>query len=219
MTPPARLLTGLVLTAVAGFVDALAFIELGGYFASFMSGNTTQLGLAMSGPDGRALQLLRGQSLFMPLLLIALFFSGAFLASFISVREQHWYSARVMLLVITLLLSTMLLSQIQGLASMPVILLAAAMGAQNAVFKPHGAARLGTTFVTGTIFNAANDLAHSLRGQAPRYRWLQHIYVWLSLVFGAACGAVLYTGTGIWSLLLPVMVLTLMLIFYRLKER
>lgn len=53
MTPPVRLLSGLVLTAIAGFIDALAFIELGGYFASFMSGNTTQLGLAMGLTGGQ----------------------------------------------------------------------------------------------------------------------------------------------------------------------
>lgn len=213
MTPPARLLSGLVLTAIAGFVDALAFIELGGYFASFMSGNTTQLGLAMSGSDNRALQLLGGQNLAMPLVLIGLFFSGAFFASFISVRETRWYSGRVIALIITLLVSAMLLNQLPQLTPLPVTLLAAAMGAQNAVFKPFGAARLGTTFVTGTIYNAANDLAKGLRGYAPRHRWLQHIYVWLSLVFGAASGAILYTAVGIWSLWVPVSILFVILLF------
>ena len=32
------------LTATAGFVDGLAFIHLGGYFVSFMSGNSTRAG-------------------------------------------------------------------------------------------------------------------------------------------------------------------------------
>ena len=35
--------TGLVLTALAGYVDALGFVRLGGLYTSFMSGNTTQL--------------------------------------------------------------------------------------------------------------------------------------------------------------------------------
>lgn len=218
MTPPVRLLSGLVLTAIAGFIDALAFIELGGYFASFMSGNTTQLGLAMSGPDGRATQLLGGQNLLMPLVLIGLFFGGAFFASFISVRETRWYSGRVVVLIVVLLLSALFLNQIPQLTPMPVALLAAAMGAQNAVFKPFGAARLGTTFVTGTIYNAANDLAKGLRGYAPRRRWLQHVYVWLSLVFGAASGAILYNLIGLWSLLLPVSVLFVILCIVRLRK-
>lgn len=217
MTPPARLLTGLLLTAVAGFVDALAFIELGGYFASFMSGNTTQLGLALSGPDSKTLTLLRGHSLFMPLYLIGLFFCGAFTASFMSAHEQRWYSARVMLMVIFLLAGVIVLAQMPGQSTIPVMLLAVAMGAQNAVFKMHGAARLGTTFVTGTIFNAASDLANGLRGLVPRHRWLQHVYVWLSLVMGAASGAVLYHFFGLSALALPLLVLLVMFGAFFLK--
>ncbi len=44
MTPARVLIPGLLLTALAGFVDAIGFVELGGFFVSFMSGNTTQLG-------------------------------------------------------------------------------------------------------------------------------------------------------------------------------
>ena len=36
------------LAALAGFVDALAYISLGGFFASFMSGNTTRLGVGLA---------------------------------------------------------------------------------------------------------------------------------------------------------------------------
>ncbi len=35
------------LAALAGFVDALAFTSLGGFFASFMSGNSTRLGVGL----------------------------------------------------------------------------------------------------------------------------------------------------------------------------
>ncbi|WOC16411.1 hypothetical protein MP213Fo_18940 [Pseudochrobactrum sp. MP213Fo] len=217
MIPPVRLLTGLVLTAVAGFIDALAFIELGGYFASFMSGNTTQLGLAMSGPEGSAAQLLRAQNLMMPLILIGMFFCGAFIAAFIRANDAHWYSGPVMVLVIILLLSVLVLNQTVDALYMPMVLLASAMGAQNAVFQPHGSARLGTTFVTGTIFNAASDLANGLRGHMPRKRWLQHVAVWMSLVCGAVSGAVLYNYIGIWSLIVPVIVLIATLVLLRLR--
>jgi len=35
------------LAALAGFVDALGFLGLGGFFVSFMSGNTTRFGVAV----------------------------------------------------------------------------------------------------------------------------------------------------------------------------
>jgi uncharacterized membrane protein YoaK (UPF0700 family) len=38
-----QLSIGLLLTGLAGYVDALGFVRLGGLYTSFMSGNTTQL--------------------------------------------------------------------------------------------------------------------------------------------------------------------------------
>src|SRR3546814_743797 len=37
-----------LLAVLAGFVDAIAYISLGGFFASFMSGNTTRLGVGLA---------------------------------------------------------------------------------------------------------------------------------------------------------------------------
>jgi len=36
------------LSALAGFVDATGFIGLGGFFVSFMSGNTTRLAVGLA---------------------------------------------------------------------------------------------------------------------------------------------------------------------------
>ena len=41
-----------------------------------------------------------------------------------------------------------------------------------------GAARLGATFVTGTLFAAGHDLARATLRQAPRWRWAQHLPMW-----------------------------------------
>ncbi len=46
------------LSAVAGFVDAVGFIHLGGYFVSFMSGNSTRAGALLA--DGSWLGVLLG---------------------------------------------------------------------------------------------------------------------------------------------------------------
>jgi len=44
------------LSAIAGFVDAVAFLELRGFFASFMSGNTTRFAVGLAGWDFLFLQ-------------------------------------------------------------------------------------------------------------------------------------------------------------------
>jgi uncharacterized membrane protein YoaK (UPF0700 family) len=37
------------LSGLAGFVDALGFLSLGGFFVSFMSGNTTRFAIELAG--------------------------------------------------------------------------------------------------------------------------------------------------------------------------
>ena len=44
----AATLTTVLLAALAGIVDALAFSGLGGFFASFMSGNSTRFGVGLA---------------------------------------------------------------------------------------------------------------------------------------------------------------------------
>jgi len=40
-----RLAIAVALAILAGYIDGIAFVYLGGYFVSFMSGNTTQSGV------------------------------------------------------------------------------------------------------------------------------------------------------------------------------
>ncbi len=49
--PRSRLAIAVLLAVLAGYIDGIAFIYLGGYFVSFMSGNTTQSGVELAGGD------------------------------------------------------------------------------------------------------------------------------------------------------------------------
>ncbi|RYE77448.1 MAG: DUF1275 domain-containing protein, partial [Hyphomicrobiales bacterium] len=75
MTPAPQLALGMILTAAAGMIDVVGFIELGGFYTSFMSGNTTQLGAGLAGLEGMAVAL--------PIGLIAMFFLGSFLGALV----------------------------------------------------------------------------------------------------------------------------------------
>ncbi|HBS07704.1 MAG TPA: hypothetical protein DEA69_02715, partial [Microbacterium sp.] len=46
-----RLAIAVALAILAGYIDGIAFVYLGGYFVSFMSGNTTQSGVELAGGD------------------------------------------------------------------------------------------------------------------------------------------------------------------------
>ena len=195
MTPARALSLGLLLTATAGFVDAIGFIALGGYYTSFMSGNTTQLGAGIAVGMGWAFVLPAG--------LVVLFFVGSYLGSLVAQSSKRWGPAATLGLVVTTIAVSIAL-HFMGFPPMQSMLpLALAAGAQNAVLQPIGAARLGATFVTGTLFAAGQDLARATAGTAPRWRWLQHLMVWAALLTGALAGAIAFGWWRTDALLVP----------------
>jgi uncharacterized membrane protein YoaK (UPF0700 family) len=198
MTPARHLFLGMVLTAAAGFIDAVGFIELGGFFVSFMSGNTTQGGAA----------LIEGSySLFgLTMALVVLFFAGSTLGAGLAFSNMRWGPAAVSGAVFLGVGLTMILVLSGVPASQAMLVLAASAGAQNAILPMRGAVRLGATFVTGTLYTAGQDLALALQGKAPRWRWLQHMAIWFGLLGGAIIGAMAYHGVGIEALYAPIAV-------------
>ncbi|MCP8882180.1 YoaK family protein [Devosia sp. XJ19-1] len=195
MTPTRHLALGTVLTASAGLIDAVGFIELGGYFTSFMSGNTTQGGAALV--DGAWPVVLLTASL------IVLFFIGSVLGALAAFSSTRWGPAAVSAAVSAGVALTLALTMNGFPPNKTMLVLAASAGAQNAILPMRGAVRLGATFVTGTLYTAGQDLALALRGAAPPQRWLQHLAVWSGLYAGAAIGALLYRFVGIYTLCLP----------------
>src|SRR6202521_5637443 len=74
------------LSALAGYVDAIGFLHLGGLFVSFMSGNSTRMGVSLA--EGHWLSAIEALGL------IALFVAGAAAGSLIvlgrGVNRQPW---------------------------------------------------------------------------------------------------------------------------------
>lgn len=194
LTPAPQLSLGLLLTAAAGMIDVVGFIELGGFYTSFMSGNTTQLGAGLAD---------LGPALALPAGLIVMFVVGSFFGSLIGGKTDRRRAMGVLALVLTGLGVTLALSGLGFSAAQAMLALAAAAGAQNAIMSPRGAVRLGATFVTGTLFAVGQDLARTVRGEAPPLRWVQHLLVWLALLVGALIGGVAYGAWHLWALALP----------------
>jgi len=55
VTDRGRIGLAVLLTAVAGWVDAVGYLELGRLFVSFMSGNSTLLAIGLAGVDRTAI--------------------------------------------------------------------------------------------------------------------------------------------------------------------
>ncbi|WP_336488184.1 YoaK family protein [Methylobacterium nigriterrae] len=191
-----QLTYGLILTALAGYVDALGFIRLGGLYTSFMSGNTTQLSVALGHQEFRHAIL--------PALLIFMFFLGAMLGGGLSVVTAPRWATPVVLafeaLVVIGALSIGVATPDLGLAS---LFMALAMGAQNAVLVQVQGFRAGTTFVTGALFSFGQKVALALSRRGPAYAWVGDGAVWLALLAGAAAGAIVYGRIGLLALVVP----------------
>jgi uncharacterized membrane protein YoaK (UPF0700 family) len=170
------------LSALAGYVDAIGFLHLGGLFVSFMSGNSTRMGVSLAQGDWPNAAAAFG--------LIALFVVGAAAGSLIvlgrGANRQPW-----LLLTEALLLAGAALCHSSGYSNAAIAAIVLAMGLENAVFQIHGGAGLGLTYVTGALVKVGQLLAAALAG-AKRWGWVPNLLLWGALVAGSACGAVAY---------------------------
>jgi uncharacterized membrane protein YoaK (UPF0700 family) len=188
--------TGLLLTGLAGYVDALGFVRLGGLYTSFMSGNTTQL--AVFGAEAQLHRML------LPAILIAAFLTGSVLGSGLAILVPARWTTPVVLAYESLLilggLALGLASPELGLAA---FFVAVAMGTQNAVLAQVQGFRAGTTFVTGALFSLGQKIAKALTRTGEPFGWIGDGLVWLSLLLGAYLGALAYEAFALYALIAP----------------
>jgi uncharacterized membrane protein YoaK (UPF0700 family) len=176
-----NLLLACALTALAGYVDGIGFLHLGGLFVSFMSGNSTRLGVSLA--EGRWSNAAQAIGL------IALFVTGAACGSLI-VRGRANRQPQVLLTEASLLAISALCYAF-GRSNAAVVAMVLAMGLENAVFQVGGGGGLGLTYITGALVKVGQFLAAALTGGA-RWGWLPHLLLWAALVAGAVCGALAY---------------------------
>jgi uncharacterized membrane protein YoaK (UPF0700 family) len=79
------------------------------------------------------------------------------------------------------------------------LLMAAAMGAENAVFTRDGEVSIGLTYVTGALVKLGQNLTQALLG-GPRWDWLPYLLLWSGLVAGAVAGAATHATLGLAAL-------------------
>jgi uncharacterized membrane protein YoaK (UPF0700 family) len=170
------------LSALAGYVDGIGFLQLGGLFVSFMSGNSTRMGVAIA--------YAHWQTAAQALGLIALFVIGAAAGSLI-VLGHGAHRQPFVLLAEALLLAAAALAYTFGQPSLAVAAIVLAMGLENAVFQIHGGAGLGLTYVTGALVKVGQLMAKALTG-GSRWAWAPNLLLWAALVAGSVLGALAY---------------------------
>ena len=172
------------LSALAGFVDAIGFIQSGGFFVSFMSGNSTRLGVGIAESAHAA---------FIAGAIIICFLGGVIGGSLLGSRFEERRPAAVLVAISAMIGLAALLLHF-GSLGYPIALLAAAMGAENAVFERDGEVRLGVTYMTGSLVRVGNGIAGAILGRGGN-GWGGYLLLWLGFVAGVVLGALSF-GSG-----------------------
>lgn len=195
-------------SAVAGYVDAVGFLTSGGFFVSFMSGNTTRLGVGLT--DGGAVAGLAAG-------LVVAFVVGVVLGASLG-RVVETYRRSAILSLVTALLATALVLHVAGAGVLAVVPLALAMGAENTVFVEDGDVRIGLTYMTGALVKLGKRLTAALWGGDP-FAWVPYLLLWAGLLAGAVIGAVAYGRFGMGALAAAVVVMGLLTVVVGAGER
>lgn len=177
------------LSALAGYVDAIGFVELGGFFVSFMSGNSTRLGVGLI-ERSRDAALAGG--------LITMFIAGVIMGSLVG-RFAKAQRRPAVLFLVAILLFNAASSAAAGAREVAIMTLALAMGAENAIFEDGGELHIGLTYMTGTLVKFGQRVAAALMG-GDRFAWAPYILLWAGLVVGAVAGAATHQWIGLASL-------------------
>ena len=185
-----RRLLAIGLAGLAGFVDAVGFLSADGYFVSFMSGNTTRLGVDLATRPDRAV---------VPALLITGFVAGVAGGAIIAARAGP-RRKRAVLGLVALLLVVAAALEAAAPGFVPLALLVTAMGALNNTFLRDGTVSVGLTYMTGALVKLGQAIAASLLGQ-PRGDGAVHAALWGGLASGAVLGALAFAhlaGAALW---------------------
>lgn len=196
--PRSRLAIAVLLAALAGYIDGIAFIYLGGYFVSFMSGNTTQSGVELAGGDLAAAGF--------GFAVIVAFVVGVMAGTAIRSpgRDRSWLlllGIAVIIAVGAALASAAPIdpNAVTGAALLAVTptaaCLALGMGAVNTIFSGSGGPSLGITYMTGALVKIGEGIVGALRG-GDRTGWLRYLALWLAIAVGAIGGATVYAVIG-----------------------
>ena len=189
-----------VLSMLAGFVDALGYLALGSLFVAFMSGNSTVLGVAMTEGLAERAGLAAG--------LVAMFVAGVMVGTWVGRPVGARRPPIVLLLVGAMLAGAAGLHRL-GLTGPCGLVAALAMGTENTVFQKNGQTGIGLTYMTGTLVRLGQRVAEAVVG-GPWNAFVPDALLWLGMVAGATLGAATYRWIGLDGLWIAVAVALVM---------
>lgn len=182
------------LSSIAGFVDTIGFMYLGGYFLSFMSGNTTRMTAAVNAGKWDVALIASG--------IMLTFLAGVATGALISrLGHRHLPRTRTREAVLLFVCAMSLLASLlvaAGIERPAVYVLSFTVGAMNSTFERDGEVSISLTYMTGTLVKMSQNFVGAFFGE-PHSHWLGHFALWASLATGALLGGWAYVEIGLKS--------------------
>lgn len=205
----AQLALAFCLALISGYLDGYGLLVLGTY-VSFMSGNTTFMGLESG----------RGQfhAAAPAALAIVVFVAGSFLGNLLThSRLRHAHRVRFGLIAVLLAITAGVERNEGWHTVLAIAMLSLAMGMMNSALPRIGAQSVSLTFVTGTLNRIGGHLASAARrepltgvpdrGDSHLHRARVEASIWVSFLAGALLSATALGHFREWALLPPVVVM------------
>lgn len=168
-----------LIAVLAGYIDAVGYLELGGYFASFMNGNMTKVAIGITNGEIDAAT---------PALIVLTFLFSVALGDIIGEKFAH-HRTRVMIALSGLVLALCWwLMHAMDNGRHTLLLLVAAMGLLSTSITGSGDRPLGLTYLTGALVRFGHALADLMRGRFEAEEWRFGL-LFSMLFIGAIAGA------------------------------
>jgi uncharacterized membrane protein YoaK (UPF0700 family) len=206
---PALLRRIAALSAIAGYVEVIGFMDVGGIYPGIMTGNTVQLGLTLAKAQWERFGTIG--------FAVGMFFIGGILSSLIK-RHLRWPPMELMLMAALLLVASAIRLYSPWRIGIELPLLAIAMAMQGETLSRFGGVSLQTIVVTNNMVKFSDALVGrylSRPGSTPSTAKIPELkevlmpgLAWLTYSIGAGAGA---TAASLFRL--PLLVPAVMLAF------
>lgn len=181
-------LVAFLMTAIAGYFDAIGYSELDHLYLSFMSGNSTRLGMALVAGDRAVIAGV--------LSIVGSFVIGSMAGAYLVEASGDNKFVRIWVCELMLIALTLVLT-LAGAGWIALVFISMAMGIQNTIHQKIAGADIGKSFITGALSAAGQSLVLAFKGRASFREPASYGLSWLVFVAGVALGAVVWNGIGL----------------------
>lgn len=195
----------ITLACIAGYLDAVGIMKWKTY-VSFMSGNTTQLGVAFS--SGKSIVIVTS------ITVISCFLLGIYVGTCLSlwkklnIRKLPFYIVSAVLIFYTIVTFYFPVNTLLSLA-----IIGFSTGIMNTIVTAVGNQKVNTDFVTGTLNSLARNTAMfsmtTVTAEKERYKTnaVRLLLLWIGFLTGAFIAPIVLPSAGNWVFILPAFLL------------